>query len=73
MSVILCKPELTMKNATEAIQFFDECKTILNQYVMDVKYISSQLFVQQALSEHCDENDILIFFNAEDGKFETKR
>lgn len=72
MSVVMCGPDLTMKNTAEAMQFYDECKTILNQYVMDVKYISSQLFVQQALIKNCDENDIFIFFTAEDGEYDEQ-
>lgn len=70
MRMIFCKPELTMKNLDSASIFYSECKEILDTYVSNKLYISSVFQINQLLTEEPDKNDILIFFNAEDGIYE---
>lgn len=67
MKMIFCKPELTMKNLQSADIFYSECKEILDTYVANKLYISSVFQINQLLTEEPDKNDILIFFNSENG------
>lgn len=70
MKMLFCEPELTMKNLDSASVFYVECKTILDTYVVNKLYISSVFQINQLLTEKPDKNDILIFFNAEDGIYD---
>lgn len=69
MKMIFCNPGLTMSKIESANIFFDECSTILNTYVANRLYISSAFQINQLLAEDADKNDILVFFTAEDGKY----
>lgn len=70
MKMIFCKPELTLKKLDSASIFYLECKEILDTYVANKLYISSIFQINQLLNEEPDKNDILIFFNAEDGIYD---
>lgn len=70
MRIIFCEPLLTMKNLDSASAFYIECKKILDAYVVNNLYISSLFQINQLLTEQPDKNDILIFFNAEDGMYD---
>ena len=72
MKVIFCKPELTMQNNSNADDFFKSCSEILNMYVTDKLYISSTFQVDQLLASDADANDIFVFFNVENGKYQDK-
>ena len=70
MRMLFCEPALTMKNLDSASIFYLECKKILDTYVVNKLYISSMFQISQLLTEKPDKNDILIFFNAEDGIYD---
>lgn len=72
MSVIFCRPELTMKDTKDAKLFFEECRAILTQYIFQVHYMESDFAVGQALSGEVDERDIFIFFTSETGSYKEK-
>ncbi|WP_371377430.1 toll/interleukin-1 receptor domain-containing protein [Sporomusa aerivorans] len=72
MNMIFCMPELTMKDLDSAKVFFSECKEILDTYVANKLYISSIFQINQLLTTEANENDILIFFNAENGIYDEK-
>lgn len=72
MKVIFCKPELTMQNNTNADVFFKSCSEILDTYITNKLYISSAFQVDQLLAGDADATDILVFFSAEDGKYQDK-
>lgn len=69
MSVIFCRPELTMENIKNGLIFFQECSSILGIYVVDIKYVLTEFQIHQLLSENADKDDILVFFTAENGKY----
>lgn len=69
MKMVFCNPGLTMSKTESANIFFDECSTILNTYVANRIYISSVFQINQLLTEDADKNDILVFFTAENGKY----
>ena len=72
MKVVFCEPKLTMKKTDNADIFFESCREILDTYVTDRSYISSVFQVDQLLAGNADPNDIFVFFNAEDGKYDQK-
>lgn len=72
MRMIFCKPELTMNNLDSASIFYSECKEILDTYVANKLYISSVFQINQLLIEQPDKNDILIFFNADNGTYDER-
>ena len=72
MKVVFCEPKLTMKKIDNAKAFFESCREILDTYVTDKAYISSVFQVDQLLAGSADPNDIFVFFNAEDGKYDQK-
>lgn len=72
MKVIFCNPNLTMEKYDKANEFFESCREILDMYVTDRLYISSPFQVDQLLAGNADANDILVFFNAENGVYEMK-
>ncbi len=72
MKVVFCEPKLTMKKFDNANIFFESCREILDTYVTDKLYISSVFQVDQLLAGNADSNDIFVFFNAEDGKYDQK-
>lgn len=72
MKIIFCEPKLTMKNADNANIFFTSCQEILDTYVTNKLYISSVFQIDQLLEDNAGMDDIFVFFNAEDGKYEDK-
>lgn len=70
MRIIFCEPLLTMKNLDSASIFYNECKKLLDAYVVNNLYVSSVFQINQLLTEQPDKNDILIFFNAENGIYD---
>lgn len=61
-----------MKYLDSAGVFYSECKEILDTYVANRLYISSVFQINQLLTEESDKNDILIFFNAENGIYDER-
>ncbi len=72
MRMIFCEPSLTMNNLDSANIFYMECKKILDVYVVNNLYISSMFQINQLMTEQPDKNDILIFFNAENGAYDER-
>lgn len=69
MKVIFCVPELTMKDLSDATAFFNECKNILDIYVVNKQYVASPFLVNQLMVEEADSDDIFIFFTSENGEY----
>lgn len=69
MGVIICEPSLTMNNLGKSSLFLEECKSILNMYVMDTKYISNNFQIDMLLGGTANKDDIFIFFNSENGEY----
>ena len=65
-------PKLTMKTIDKANVFFESCREILDTYIANKLYITSAFQVDQLLADNADIDDIFVFFNAEDGKYEDK-
>ena len=72
MKVIFCEPKLTMVNTKKANQFFDECREIIDSYIMDRSYITNDFQVNMLLGSKLDKDDIFIFFNSENGVYDPK-
>lgn len=72
MKIIFCNPKLTMKTTDKANAFFESCQEILDTYITNKLYITSAFQVDQLLADNADIDDIFVFFNAEDGKYEDK-
>lgn len=72
MKIIFCNPKLTMKTIDKANVFFESCREILDTYIANKLYITSAFQVDQLLADNADIDDIFVFFNAEDGKYEDK-
>ena len=72
MKIIFCNPKLTMKTIDKANVFFESCREILDTYIANKFYITSAFQIEQLLADNVDMDDIFIFFNAEDGKYEDK-
>lgn len=72
MKIIFCNPNLTMKTIDKANVFFESCREILDTYIANKLYITSDFQVDQLLADDADIDDIFVFFNAEDGKYEDK-
>lgn len=72
MKIIFCNPKLTMKTTDKANMFFESCREILDTYIANKLYITSAFQVDQLLADNADMDDIFVFFNAEDGKYEDK-
>jgi len=72
MKVIFCEPKLTMVNTKKAKEFFDECREIIDSYIMDKSYISNDFQVNMLLGSKLDKDDIFIFFNSENGVYDDK-
>ncbi len=72
MKIIFCKPKLTMNTIDKANVFFESCREILDTYIANKFYITSAFQVDQLLADNADMDDIFVFFNAEDGKYEDK-
>lgn len=69
MRVIFCKPQLTMQTVDNANTFFASCCEILDTYVTNKLYISTDFQIAQLLEDTATANDILIFFNSEKGTY----
>ena len=61
-----------MKTIDKANVFFESCREILDTYIANKLYITSAFQVDQLLAGDADIDDIFVFFNAEDGKYEDK-
>ena len=72
MKIIFCNPKLTMKTIDKANVFFESCREILDTYIANKLYITSAFQIDQLLADTADMDDIFVFFNAEDGKYEDK-
>ncbi len=72
MKIIFCEPKLTMRKIEYANVFFESCREILDTYITNKLYISSVFQLNQLLVDSADTDDIFVFFNAEDGKYESK-
>lgn len=72
MKVIICEPKLTMKVTDNANIFLGFCRKILDTYVTNKLYISSSFHIDQLLADSVDVNDIFVFFNAENGVYDSK-
>lgn len=72
MKIIFCNPKLTMRTIDKANVFFESCREILDTYIANKFYITSAFQIDQLLADNVDMDDIFIFFNAEDGKYEDK-
>lgn len=69
MNVIFCKPELTMIELKVATEFYIGCSEILNLYTTNVLYISTEIQINQLLSNAVSKDDILVFFTSEKGVY----
>ena len=47
MSTVICAPQLTMRHPEIAEEFYQQCKTLLEEYVVDVKCILSYDLLNQ--------------------------
>lgn len=72
MKIVFCVPKLTMTELNAAMEFFNECKEILDVYVANIQYISSYFQINQLMVEEADKNDIFIFFTSENGEYSKK-
>ena len=70
MKVIFCEPQLTMQTIDNANAFFASCREILDTYVTNRLYISTDFQIAQLLEDAADSNDIFIFFNSEKGAYQ---
>lgn len=57
MNVIFCRPELTMEDVGDAICFFNECHTILDKYIYNLRTIGSYELIRQIMLENADKDD----------------
>lgn len=72
MNVIFCRPELTMEDVGDAICFFNECHTILDKYIYNLRTIGSYELIRQIMLENADKDDIFIFFTSENGVYDKQ-
>lgn len=70
MNVIICRPELTMADAGDAMIFFNVCCEILDKYICKMRNIGSYELIEQVMLESADKDDILIFFTSENGVYD---
>ena len=61
-----------MRTIDKANVFFESCREILDTYIANKFYITSAFQIDQLLADNVDMDDIFVFFNAEDGKYEDK-
>ena len=54
------------------VSLFESCREILDTYIANKFYITSAFQIDQLLADNVDMDDIFVFFNAEDGKYEDK-
>ena len=72
MRVIFCEPKLTMSDASKASIFFNYCKEIVDNYIVEKSYITNEFNLNRLLEGQADKNDIFIFFNSENGQYSDK-
>ena len=72
MNVIFCRPEITMEDVGDAICFFNECHTILDKYIYNLRTIGSYELIRQIMLENADKDDIFIFFTSENGVYDKQ-
>ncbi len=69
MKIVFCAPNLTMDNTKDAEVFMAVCKNVLDTYDTGTEYILNKFLLIQKLAQPIDESDILVYFNAENGKY----
>lgn len=69
MEIIFCAPELTIPNVEAAMDFYKECKALLDTYIVNMRYISSIYQLNQMIAGEGNKDDILIFFTSENGEY----
>lgn len=72
MKVIFCEPKLTMSDLSTATLFFNYCKEIIDNYITEKSYITNEFQVSRLLEGKAEKDDILIFFNSENGQYNDK-
>jgi hypothetical protein len=72
MQVIFCEPQLTNNKTENTNLFFAECRKILDYYLCEKIYIGNTMLLNRVLEKEADKDDILIFFNSEDGNYDVK-
>lgn len=72
MKVIFCEPKLTMTDTTNASLFFNNCREIIDSYIVEKSYINNVFQVNRLLEGEANKDDIFVFFNAEDGTYSGK-
>jgi len=61
-----------MTDTGDAVLFFNACCEILDNYIFNLRYISSSALIRQVMLECADKDDILIFFTAENGVYDEQ-
>lgn len=69
MSIIFCSPVLTMNNTEESILFYNYCKELIEQYVVDASFITNIHQINCLMASRIDEKSIVVFFNNEEGSY----
>lgn len=71
MKVIFCSPECTMAQPKAARVFFDVCRGLWDDCMIEVQrvYIKSEAQMAKLRIAGADADDIFIFFNAENGTY----
>lgn len=58
MKIIFCHPKLTMKKIDNVNVFFESCREILDIYVTNKVYISSDFQIDQLFADSAVKDDI---------------
>ena len=69
MCIIFCSPVLTMNNTEESILFYNYCKELIEQYVVDASFITNIHQINCLMASRIDEKSIVVFFNNEEGSY----
>ncbi len=69
MEIIFCAPELTIPDVKMAEDFYQECKALLDIYIVNMRYISSVYQLNQMIAGEGNKDDILVFFTSENGEY----
>lgn len=69
MEIVFCAPEFTIPNVELAMDFYKECKALLDTYIVNMRYISSIYQLNQMIAGEGNKDDILIFFTSENGEY----
>lgn len=69
MKVIFFSPECTMEQPNAARVFFDVCRDLWDECLIEVQYIKSPAQMAKLRIAEVGTDDILIFFNSENGEY----